>query len=73
MGNVFRTCGKPQDETIALRKELKIETYTVERRADLVTLRQTDERPVIKANIVPIGGRGPLDSKQAAGAERFGM
>jgi hypothetical protein len=73
MGNVFRACGKPQDETITLRKELKIETQTVEQHIDLAPLRQTDERPVIKAMIVPIGGRGPLDSKQASGAERFGM
>ncbi len=61
MGNLFCFCSQPRDT--ATRKTVKQEAETLE----------PDERPMLKAMIGPIGGRGPLDSAQEEGRGRFGM
>jgi len=68
MGSAFSACGRPQSEPLvkAERKEVQMEQVSDPHKA-------SDERPVLKAMIGPIGGRGPLNSKQEKGRDRFGM
>ncbi len=75
MGSAFSACVRPQSEPLvkAQRKEVQIEQVVKSVTLDMACRQASDERPVLKAMIGPIGGRGPLDSKQEEGRDRFGM
>ena len=71
MGSVFSACVRPHSEPLVKSEhvEVQMERVTEPRVSNMVS----DERPVLRAMIGPIGGRGPLDSKQKEGRDRFGM
>lgn len=64
MGGFFSCCVVARSEENGT--DLRTESHFLEN--DL-----HQERPVLKAMLGPIGGRGPLNSAQKVGAERFGM
>ena len=65
MGGFFSCCAAARSEE-PTATDLRTESHFLGG-----DLRQ--ERPVLKAMLGPIGGRGPLNSAQKAGAERFAM
>jgi len=64
MGGFFSCCAaaRPEVNDAGLRTE-----------SHVLGSHLREERPVLKAMLGPIGGRGPLNSEQKVGAERFGM
>jgi hypothetical protein len=71
MGSAFSACVRPQSEPLVKSERVEVQMgHVMEPR---VSNKASDERPVLKAMIGPIGGRGPLNSTQEEGRSRFGM
>ena len=66
MGNLLNVCSSARPE--AVRKSVEKRRFEAPKESG-----QEDEKPILKAMIGPIGGRGPLNSEQEAGRRRFGM
>ena len=70
MGNLLNVCAstRSNDE----RKSVMKRRFETNEPAH-ASAQPEDEKPILKAMIGPVGGRGPLSSEQEAGRRRFGM
>ena len=72
MGNLFNVCASARAIPTE-RKSVEKRRFEVQPETELPPTITEDEKPILKAMIGPIGGRGPLNAEQEAGRRRFGM
>jgi hypothetical protein len=72
MGNLLNVCASARSVTVEQKSVMK-RRFDTSVQEDQGGIRQEDEKPILRAMIGPIGGRGPLNSEQEAGRRRFGM